>query len=87
MEVINRKECRCYKTLEVHDSDRCWLKYTNSETVTSYYLCPEHMGKHLTPVSTIKLQGSTESCKEVTMDDALTGFVDQLLEQHHHSQR
>ena len=36
------------------------------------------MRKHLTPVSTIKQEGSTESCKEVTMDDALTGFVDQL---------
>ena len=46
----------------------------DSETVTSYYLCPKHMRKHLTPVSTIKQEGSTESCKEVTMDDALTKY-------------
>ena len=52
--------------------------FTNSKTVTSYYLCPEHMRKHLTPVSTIKQEGYTESCKEVTMNDTLTDLVDQL---------
>ena len=38
------------------------------------------MREHLTPVSTIKQQGSTESCKEVAMNaaDALTSFVDCL---------
>ena len=36
--------------------------------------------KHPTPVSIVKQEGSTESCKEVTMNtsDALTNFVDQL---------
>ena len=62
------------------ETDRCWMTYTDSKTVTSYYLCSEHMRKHLTPFSTIKQEGSTESCQEVTMNssDALTGFVDQL---------
>ena len=38
------------------------------------------MRKHLNPVSTIKQEGSTESCKEVTINTsaALTDFVDQL---------
>ena len=38
------------------------------------------MRKHLTPVSNINQEGSTESWTEVTMNslDALTGFVDQL---------
>ena len=36
------------------------------------------MRKHLAPVSTIRQEGSTESCKEVTMNDTLTYFVDQL---------
>ena len=36
--------------------------------------------EHLTPVSTIKQEGSAEICKEITMNtsNALTNFVDQL---------
>ena len=75
---MNRKECGCYITKECYDSDRYCVTHTDSKTVTSNYLCPEHMGKHLTLVSTIKQEGSTESCKEVTMNDTLTDFVDQL---------
>ena len=63
VKAIDRKECGCYRPLEVHDSERSFMM--DSETETSYYLCPEHMRKHLTPVSTIKQEGSTESCKEV----------------------
>ena len=63
VEAIEKKECGCYKTVKL------W---------TNCYLYVEHMRKHLTPVSTIKQEGSTESCKEVTMNDALTDFVDQL---------
>ena len=48
--------------------------------MTNYYLFPEDMRDHLTPVSTIKQESSTESYKEVTMDtaDVLTNFVDLL---------
>ena len=78
VEVINKKECGCYKTIEISESDRCWVTYT--ETVTNYFLCPEHMRKHFIPVSPIKREGSTENGKEVTMNTAvaLTNFVDRL---------
>ena len=75
VEAINRTECGCYISKEFYDSDRCWVTYTDSKTVTSYYLCPEHKRKHLTPVSTIK----QVLLRAVTMNtsDALTDFVDQ----------
>ena len=78
VEVIEEKECGCYKIEKVCNSDCCWLMC--AETVTSYYLCPEHMREHLTPVSTSKQEGSVESCKKVTMNtsDALGNVVDQF---------
>ena len=63
VETIEKKDCGCHKTV---------ILWSNC------YLCPKHMRKHLIPVSTIKQEGSTESCKEVTMNDALTDFVDHL---------
>ena len=70
VEAINREVCGCNLTKEYYNSDCCWM--------TSYYLFPEHMKEHLTPVSTIKQEGSAESCKEVTMNtsDALTNLVE-----------
>ena len=69
VDAINRKEYGCYITKEFYDSDCCWVMYTDS---------PEYMRRHPIPVSTIKQEGSTESCKEVIMNDKLTDFVDHL---------
>ena len=42
VEAIKKKECGCFITERVYQSDRCWVTYTDRETVTNYYLCPEH---------------------------------------------
>ena len=59
---------RCYKIVKVCGSDRCWVTYSDRVIVTNYFLCPGHMREHLTPVSITMQQGSTESCKEVTIN-------------------
>ena len=64
IEAIDRKECGCYRTLEVYDYERPFVM--DSETVTSYYLCPEHMKEHLTPV--VKQQD--EGCKGIVKVNA-----------------
>ena len=56
VEATDRKECGCYRTLEVHDSERSFVM--DSETVTSYYLCPEHMKEHLARVVKQQDEGS-----------------------------
>ena len=38
VEETNRRKCECYITKELYDSDRCWVTYADSKTVTTYVL-------------------------------------------------
>ena len=63
-----------------------------SDSATRWAIKARKVRKHLTPVSTIKQEGSTEGCKEVTMNtsDALTDFVEHSqhwLQRRQHSKR
>ena len=64
--AFEKKECGCYKTLMMHEeeSERGWDRHLGSKEVTSYYLCSDHMRKHLTSVSSIKREGSTAIKRE-----------------------
>ena len=68
-----------YETKKIFDRILHELRYLDNVHPRHFTMDLDHDHGHgHGRVSTIKQEGSTESCKEVTMNDILTDFVDQF---------